>query len=244
MDFIFYSWPWGGLGLAAPLLVWLLREPRPAGAPPRWRDPAFLLALLWPMYLLHQFEEHGVDLLGQRYAFLAALCRTLGHVDLASCPADAPFIFSVNVIGCPLGFMLPLWFRRTRPLVAAFGWSIPLTNAFTHIGGAIATRAYNPGLLTSLVLFLPLGFWLVRTMLRAGQLLPAQVPLLFVAGGLVHAVLVGSLLAREHGVIGHGSLLLINALNGLVPLAVGLAVASMAARRARTAAAPAARGGP
>jgi hypothetical protein len=41
-----------------------------------------VLPLLWPMYLLNQFEEHGICL--RRYPFLADLCATLDHAgDLA-----------------------------------------------------------------------------------------------------------------------------------------------------------------
>jgi hypothetical protein len=34
---------------------------------------------------------------------------------------------------------------------------LPLLNAFGHIVPAVALRKYNPGLLTSIVLFLPVG---------------------------------------------------------------------------------------
>ncbi|KAL7908220.1 hypothetical protein GGI35DRAFT_453636 [Trichoderma velutinum] len=30
-----------------------------------------------PMYLLHEFEEHGYDFLGRRYAFQAYFCNNL-----------------------------------------------------------------------------------------------------------------------------------------------------------------------
>jgi len=45
---------------------------------------------------------------------------------------------------------------------------LPIVNAFVHIGGAILTRRYNPGLITAIVLFLPIGavgIWMVD---RAG----------------------------------------------------------------------------
>jgi hypothetical protein len=78
MDTILMGWPYVGLGLTLLLLVGLTLSRRP-GALPRWQDPAWVLPLLWPMYLLHQFEEHGIDLLGRHYAFLGALCGVLGH---------------------------------------------------------------------------------------------------------------------------------------------------------------------
>ena len=88
-----------GLALAVLLVAQVLRERRPEGAGSRWNDPAFVLRLLWPMYLVHQFEEHGIDLLGRHYSFLGELCRTLGHAaDPSHCPADPAFIFAVRLL--------------------------------------------------------------------------------------------------------------------------------------------------
>jgi hypothetical protein len=174
------------------------------------------------MYLLHQFEEHGIDCMGDHFAFLGDLCKTIGHPDLATCPADAEFVFSVNVLGCPLAFVLPLIFRRSRPLIAAFGWGVPIVNAIAHIGAGIAHGAYNPGLFTSIVLFVPLGAWMVRVMLQTKSMTRAQLPLVFASGGALHAVLIGSIFLREGGLISHGALLAINALNGLIPLGIGV----------------------
>ena len=74
---LLFDWPWAGLILAAVLAAVLLRDLRGAG-PRVWEDPRWVLGWLWPVYLLHQFEEHGIDVLGRRYAFLAALCGMLG----------------------------------------------------------------------------------------------------------------------------------------------------------------------
>lgn len=230
MTRILFLWPYAGLGLAFAFVVWLYVERRSPQGPPRWSDPAFVLPLLWPMYLVHQFEEHGIDALGRHFAFLGDLCATLGHAHLADCPADAAFVFAVNCVACPTAFALPLVYRRTAPIVAAFGWSVPLVNAIAHIGGAIAHRAYNPGLITSVLLFAPLCFWMLRTMLRAGELTRREIPWLFACGGALHAVLIGSLVAHEHHVISRSALLAINSLEGLLPLVFGLYVAKRAQR--------------
>ncbi len=221
MSTLLYGWPYAGVVLAAFLLARLFARP-PENGRSRWHDPVFVLQLLWPMYLVHQFEEHGVDALGHHFAFLADICGTLGHVEVAGCPADASFIFVVNVVACTIAFLMPVLWARRRPLLAAFGWSVPLVNALAHIGSAIAHRAYNPGLVTSIVLFLPLGVWMLRLMLRSGILVLGQIPLVFLSGGLLHAVLLLSLLARERGLIDHVELLIINGVNGLVPLVIGL----------------------
>ncbi len=220
METILHGWPFVGLVAALGILGWVVWSTR--ATPDRLQSPAFVLGLLWPMYLLHQFEEHGIDLFGRRYAFLESLCRTLGHSTTEGCPADAPFLFVVNVVACQVAFAVTEGTRVARPLVSTFGWSIPLVNAFAHLGGAVRERAYNPGLATSLALFLPLAALVVVTGLRAKVLKPVHVPMLIGAGVVVHAVLMGSLLAKEAGLLSGTAVLALNGVNGVVPLLVGL----------------------
>ncbi len=216
------DWPYPGLVLALVLVVALALERRPAGGS-RWHDPAWLLALLWPMYLLHQFEEHGVDLLGRRYPFLADLCATLGHTDdLARCPVDEATLCAINVGGCQIAFLAAVLLRRRAPLVAACAWGVPLVNAVLHIGGSLAHMTYRPGLLTSVALFLPLGVWVLRALVRAGVLRPAQIGWVLLSGALMHAILMASLLLVERGALSRDVALVVHVLNGFVPLAIGL----------------------
>jgi len=225
MHSLLRDWPFPGLVLAFALLMWLAPWRRSA-ARSRWHDPAWVLPLLWPMYLLHQFEEHGIDLLGRRYPFLADLCATLGHVgDLARCPVDEATLCAINVGGCQIVFVTTLLLRRRAPAVAAFGWGVPLVNALLHIGGSLSHMAYRPGLFTSVVLFLPLGIWVLRTLVRAGVLRPAQLAWVLVTGVVMHAVLMASLLLIEKDLLSHEAALAINVLNGFVPLAIGLWIA-------------------
>jgi len=219
MTSLLMDWPYLGLAGAAALLLWLFVEERPSRGTPRGRDPAFVLGLFGPMYLLHQFEEHGVDLLGRHYAFLGALCHTLGYPSAATCPADPGFIAAVNPGAVWIAAALVMVFRRRRPLIAACVWGIALVNAGTHIGAALVHRAYNPGLVTAVVLFVPLCVWMLRTTLAAGVITRRQVPRVIVSGALVHGVLLVSLLARVHG-LPYAALLAINLANGLTPWAV------------------------
>jgi hypothetical protein len=221
-DIILFGWPYLALAVAPLMILWLALQRRPRGAGPRWADPVFVLPLLWPMYLLHQFEEHGIDLLGRRYAFLGTLCHMLGYDDLARCPADPAFVFAVNVIGCQIAFALPIIFRRRRPLLAACAWGIPLVNGVTHVASAIAFRAYNPGLLTSILLFAPMGAWMLRTVVRSGAIERGQIPRIFAAGIALHAVLIVSVFLREYGWVSHGAFLVINAVNGFTPIPFGM----------------------
>ena len=221
MELVLHDWPLVAPLLAAVLLAWSFTERRVDAGRSRWEDPVFLLPLVWPMYLLHQFEEHGFDFHGQRYAFLGAMCHTLGFETGPACPADEPFIFAVNVIACPLAFVLPYLFRRTRPLLAAMAWGVPLVNAVSHVAAAMHERSLNPGVVTSVLLFLPLGVWVMRASVRAGVLRAGQLALVLGSGVVLHVVLIGSVQLRAHGVFDATGLFIVNALNGLVPLALG-----------------------
>lgn len=229
MSAVLHDWPYVGLILCGLLVAWLAVEKRAPGAPPRWQDPAWVLPLLWPMYLLHQFEEHGVDLLGRHYAFLGELCTSLGYAQGPACPADPAFIFAVNAVGCQLAFAMSWVFRRRDPLVAACAWGIPLVNSVTHVGSAVLHGAYNPGVLTSLILFAPLCAWMLRTVVRSGAVPRHHVLRILATGVLAHGVLLGSLLLHARGALSHGVLLVINGVSGLLPLALGATAAKRAA---------------
>lgn len=214
MDVILLGWPF--LALAGGLLGWLvlLVMPWPATAGPRWRDPSWLACTFLPTYMLHQFEEHGIDLLGRRYYFLVDMCRTLGHADLSTCPADRAFILAVNV-GAVWGLgVLAIVLARKNPLIGICAFGVCIVNAVAHLAGAIAHGAYNPGVLTSVVLFAPLSYYIVRTLDRR------RLAAVVLSGVLVHVVLMAGLLAYGRGYISRGADLALQGLNGLWPLLI------------------------
>lgn len=43
----------------------------------RFQDPKWWQSFALPLYMLHEFEEHGYDILGRRYHFQVALCNAL-----------------------------------------------------------------------------------------------------------------------------------------------------------------------
>lgn len=224
---ITHDWPYVGLVLAACILAVLFWRPSPDGKPysARFSEPAWLVWAAVPVYMLHQFEEHGIDLLGRHYQFLRGLCETLGHNDLATCPGDPWFILAVNVtltwFAGPLSGILA---SRQRLYLGATFLSTPLVNAFAHILPGLLKGQYNPGLLTALLLFLPFCFHALRLMRKLGILdghWLISIPLL---GVLLHAVLLASLKATEAGLLSHTARDLIQVLNAFVPLAFAAAL--------------------
>jgi len=171
--------------------------------------------------MLHQFEEHGIDALGRHYAFRAELCATLGwtnHDNLASCPATEWFIFAVNpetvwIAGLVAGLVGP-----RRVLVGAAALGIPAVNAAAHILPALRTHTYNPGLVTAVVTFVPLCAWTLRVLVRQQLLRRVHVAYALLAGLIIHAVLLVSLIAFERGAFGEPFLVAVQLANGFLPL--------------------------
>ena len=222
MNTVLYDWPFFALACGVIGIFVLLVMPWPADSPPRWRDPAWLVCLVLPVYMIHQFEEHGIDLLGRRYQFIIEMCRTIGHPDLASCPADGAFIFAVNVGTVWIAGLTAIAWRRKNPMVGACAFGIVLVNGFAHIvPGGIVHRAYNPGLLTSVLLFLPLSVYALRTMHRAGVLDGCRLLAVVASGVVLHLILLGGLLAYGSGLISRTTNLGLQIANGFVPLAFG-----------------------
>ena len=228
MHALLFDWPWVALILAFVLAAVLLAELRTTSV----RDPRWVLGWVWPMYLVHMFEEHGIDLLGRRYAFLGFLCQSLGYPVPASCPATPAFVFAVNVLACQIAFGLAFFLRRTRPLLAACAWGIPLVNAVAHVLPALATGRYNPGLLTAVFLFVPACGWMLNSIRRSGLLPGSSVWRIVATGVLTHVVLIGSVGLRAIGALPELAFLFVNAVNGFWPLALGRAPRRPAARSA------------
>lgn len=224
MHAVLYDWPFVGLALGVLALVAMFVRPSPAGEPYRARfyDPAWLLWLVGPVYLLHQFEEHGVDALGRRYQFLAEICATLGHPTQDACPADPWFIFLVNVPLIWVAAPVASWLGPRRVMAGAFMFSVPLVNAVAHIAGALRHGAYNPGVVTSVLLFVPACAWVFTQLHRRGLITGRRMAAVVAVGVALHAVLMGSLRLVELGVIGKGALYVIQVLNAAMPVVVGL----------------------
>ena len=64
---------WMFLGMFGGILVfcWLLSSRWPGSLTEKLHNPVWLTLLATPIYSIHQFEEHGYDILGRRYMFVA-----------------------------------------------------------------------------------------------------------------------------------------------------------------------------
>ena len=144
-DWLVHQWQWPAAALvAATVLLCLLPVViLPHGA------AITLVYLQLPAYMIHQGEEH----VGDRFRSYAN--RTLGNGREVLTRAAT---FWINSLGVWLVDLLSLYaalvFGPGAGLSAAY---LALVNAILHIVGAVARRESNPGLVTAVFLFLPLG---------------------------------------------------------------------------------------
>lgn len=138
--------------------------------------PLLLVYLQLPLYMIHQFEEHHHD------RFRTFVNEVIAGGRDVLTPGTLFVINSVGVWGVDL---LSLYLARYAGL--AFGLLavyLTLVNAVIHIGVAIGMRRYNPGLWTSVALFLPFGAWALVSVSAAAQ-----------AGWTAHALAAGTVIA-------------------------------------------------
>jgi hypothetical protein len=171
-----WEWPYAGTLVAVFLLALL----------PLWWDATdTALALVYaalPLYMLHQLEEHA----GDRFR-LAINHQFAGGREALTRPAA----FWINAGGVWIVDVIAIWLAYHVELAIGL---LPLymmgVNALTHIGAAVAVRAYNPGLWTAVLVFVPVSIW---GAIEIGDAADAGVGWQFVALGFalaVHAAIV------------------------------------------------------
>ena len=148
------NWVYGGL--LSGLLLLTLTPVLATG----WSRVEVLTFLALPIYMLHQYEEHDAD------RFRIWVNTNLGGGTEIMSPA---FVFTVNFFGVWMLMSAVIWLTF---LVDA-GWGLfaaylLIVNGLIHIAQAIAMRRSNPGLITAVLLFLPLGGMLLSELMHAG----------------------------------------------------------------------------
>jgi hypothetical protein len=148
------NWVYGGF--LAGLLLLLL-------APVIVRDwPSALAATFFslPVYMLHQYEEHDND---QFRLFVNKLLAKDREV------LSPLAVFIINVPGVWGVIGVSIWLAATVHigfgLIAAY---LLIVNGTVHLVHALVFRAYNPGLVTAIGMFLPLGAYSLIAIQRSG----------------------------------------------------------------------------
>jgi hypothetical protein len=150
------------------------------------------------VYQLHQFEEHGIDLMGQYYAFGPYVNNIIGGfvgcpTVSKDCPLNVENIFYINMVMVWLPLLVSAHIAERRPFLAACFISILPVNALAHIGVALVHQEYNPGLFTAVMLFLPFSFFYYRRLLAEKRLSRARMFCSFLYGVIGHLFMMGAL---------------------------------------------------
>ncbi|PQO39894.1 HXXEE domain-containing protein [Bremerella cremea] len=143
------DWQWPAAALFSSMFLF-------AVAPLIASSAGLALALVYlqlPAYMLHQWEEHQGD------RFRLYINRTIGGGREALTPAATFWINSLGVWAIDLIAFYAAWFYS--PVAGLVAGYLAVVNAVPHIGMTIKRREYNPGVITAVLLFLPLGGWCV-----------------------------------------------------------------------------------
>ncbi|MEM9174037.1 MAG: HXXEE domain-containing protein [Myxococcota bacterium] len=220
-EFLAANWMKGG-ALLAPLIVVFSCARRRRANDPFLVDVETMSCLLLAAYMAHQVEEHWIDLLGRRYALHDILnslvASALGEDRYGIVTRGAIFRINTGMVWTAGFLAILLSRRRIFPSIALAG--LIFVNGLSHVVQALATQAYNPGLATSLVFFLPLSLAYGTSTLRAGALSPRMAALGVLWGVFAHLILFGGLIAANvlalfPVAVYHGSLVLWGLLPGL-----------------------------
>jgi Protein of unknown function with HXXEE motif len=148
------------------------------------RDPASeqaIFAALLVIYMVHQIEEHLWP--GGFRQFTNAHVFESGRDDW---PVDIGGVALVNIGYVWLPVAAAALFPQTLRWLG-LGWiGLTLVNAISHIATSIRFREYNPGLITSIVLFLPFTIWVLAHETARGMLSGGEIGLVLLLGVLLH----------------------------------------------------------
>jgi len=181
---LFDNWVYGGF-LAGLLLLAL--SPLITS---HW--PAALTATFFclPAYMIHQYEEHDKD------RFRAFVNHKLGNGHEV---LTRGAVFLINVVGVWGGIASAIWLTaRVNPGFALIAVYLLVLNAVIHVVSAVVARSYNPGLVSGILLFLPLGCWGWIAVEDSGAGTPAMHAIGLAAAVAMHLAIVIPVLRNRH----------------------------------------------
>ncbi|GAA6027041.1 hypothetical protein JCM8097_006063 [Rhodosporidiobolus ruineniae] len=196
------NWPFPALLLVAYRAYDLFTRPYPGGRS-RSDDPKWWMHAGLPLYVLHMFEEYGLDLFGRHFEFYRTLCRNLGYPSTDTCPIRPWATNYVNV------FLVCLAAIRARPSrnwrgPGANYWGVVGVNGVFHV--AMSVKEYSDG---------------SPCLRRTGALsTSAAVVRAVLIGVVAHAGLFSGLILRSSGKMGDLGFILWELADWTIPLSL------------------------
>ena len=165
----------------------------------RWRDPVWLAWLMVVAYLLHNFEEYGIDAAGRAFHFPVTACQQYGcRVHRLVPPGSVVLRRGQHPVrvdhlagGRAVVSSQPCG-RTDRSRVVVHQRPEPYRRLFPPMG-------YSPGTLTAAVIFIPLSLWIFITCFGRGRLRYPVLAAILLASILAQAILLGLLLSLSRG---------------------------------------------
>lgn len=140
------------------------------------RLPFQTALLLAPLaYAIHHAEEHLL------FNFRAWRLRYFPDNNALSTEAVLAVLMGVTLVYLLLHATLRT--RVTAFTAILFLMATQVHNALFHLGGTIAFSDFSPGLITAMLLYVPVNLLIARSALQEGLVTKAQLALLFLGGG-------------------------------------------------------------
>ncbi|MEV6348258.1 HXXEE domain-containing protein [Actinoplanes sp. NPDC051851] len=221
-DWFEHYWSSVGLGAAAVLLALLFFTDlfRQNLAVSRWRDPVWLAWTMPAAYMLHNFEEYGIDARGHAFAFPASACDTFGFDGVSGCPFTPAFFVSVNIPFIWIVMVAAAVLARRHHAIGLAGAGLLLTNALSHITGLATPMGYSPGTLTAGIIFIPLAAWTLATCFGPGKPSYPTLAANLLASVLAQLVLLGMLAGLRNGALSEAAAITIQTFDPLLLLVI------------------------
>lgn len=161
----------------------------------------FILLLQTPLYMLHQTEEYVFP-----GGFGQFFNKDIFKLETEDGPVDQNFIFFVNIF--LIWIILPV-FGLLSTIDYRYGLWIPYFSFFAGIAHVLlavrAKKRYNPGLIVSLFINIPVGLWSILYLINRGILENFFLNPYIVIGLGLNAILpiMGVVLLRSYQKDGH-----------------------------------------
>jgi uncharacterized protein with HXXEE motif len=183
-DWFDRNWMYAG-GIAGLFLLGLV--PLLVGG---WGLPQLLVYLQLVIYLFHQIEEHHLD----RFRKFVN-DHVAGGLPALTTPAvvfiNVPGVWGVNLLALYLAYFVNIGLG----LIAVY---LTLVNAVAHVVSTVVLRCYNPGLITALVLFVPVGTWALVVISRVPGVTATYHVIGLAVAVLIHAAIIVHVKQRQH----------------------------------------------
>jgi hypothetical protein len=180
------NWVYGGF-LAGLMLLCL--TPIFAGG---WSTGLLLIWLQLPIYMVHQYEEHDDD----RFRRFANTTVGGGKEVLSHFA-----VFVINIAGVWGVDAVAIWLAaRVHLGLGLIAVYLSLVNTVAHCAQAVRLRCYNPGLVTSILLFIPLGVATLFMLAGTGEVTPMDHAIGLAVALLIHAGIMVLVVTRKRQV--------------------------------------------